>query len=84
MFSQLIERHLFNPSSTEKIYLLFCKNTCEPPVPFMHNHYVTLIICSQENAKNKGNTKHKSSPHLTSRSKLKKGLWPIFYKDIFK
>ena len=57
MFSQLIEPRLFNPFSTEKIHLLFCNNTCEPPVPFMHNHYVPLIICSQKNAKNKGNRK---------------------------
>ena len=72
MFSQLIEPRLFNPSSTEKIYLLFCSNTCEPPVPFMHNHYVPLMICFQKNAKNKGNRKHKVSPHSTSHLKSKK------------
>ena len=55
MFSQLVEPRLFNPFSTEKIHLLFCNNTCEPPVPFIHNHYVPLIIFSQKNAKNKGN-----------------------------
>ena len=71
MFSQLIEPRLFNPFSTEKIHLLFCNNTCEPPVPFMHNHYVPLIICSQKNAKNKGNRKHKLSPHSTSHLKSK-------------
>ena len=60
-FSQLIEPRLFNPFSSEKIHLLFCSNTREPPVPFMHNHYVSLIICSQKNAKNEGNRKHKLS-----------------------
>ena len=38
----------------------------------MHNHYVPLIICSQKNAKNKGNRKHKLSPHSTSHLKSKK------------
>ena len=72
MFTQLIEPRLFNPLSTENIHLLFCNNTCEPPVPFMHNYYVLLIICSQKNAKNKGNRKHKLSPHSTSHLKSKK------------
>ena len=72
MFSQLIEPRLFNPFSSEKLYLLFCNNTCEPPVPFIHNHYVPLIICSQKNAKNKGNRKHKLSSHSTSNLKSKK------------
>ena len=57
MFSQLIEPRLFNPLSNEIIHLLFCNNTCEPPVPLMKNHYVPLLICSQKNAKNKGNRK---------------------------
>ena len=48
MSSQLIEPRLINPFSTEKIHLLFCINTFEPPVPFMHNHNVILIICSQK------------------------------------
>ena len=48
MFSQLIEPRLFNPFSTEKIHLFFWNNTCGPPVPFMDNHYVPLIICSQK------------------------------------
>ena len=72
MFSQLIEPRLFNPFSSEKIHLLFCNNTCEPPVPFMHNHYIPLIICSQKNAKNKGNRKHKLSSHSASNLKSKK------------
>ena len=72
MFSQLTEPHLFNPFSIEKIHLLFCNNTSEPPVPFMHNHNVPLIICSQKNAKNKGNRKNRLSPHSTSRLKSKK------------
>ena len=71
-FSQLIKPRLFNPFSTEKIHLLFCNNTCEPPVPFMHNHFAPLMICSQENAKNKGNRKQKLSPHSTSHLKSKK------------
>ena len=53
----MIEPRLLNPFGSEKIHLLFCNNTCEPPVPFMHNHYVPLLICSQKNAKNKGNRK---------------------------
>ena len=73
MFTQLIEPRLFNPFSSEKIDLLFCKNTYEPPVPLRHNHHVPLIICSQKkkklksktkqksNLKNKGNRKHKLS-----------------------
>ena len=72
IFSQLIEPRLFNPFSAEKIHLLFCNHTCEPPVPLMHNHYVPLIICSQKNAKNKGNRKCKLSPHPTSHFKSKK------------
>ena len=76
MFSQLIEPCLINPFSTEKIHLLFCINAFEPPVPFMHNHNVILIICSRKkkkkNAKNKGNRKHKLSPHSTSHLKSKK------------
>ena len=72
MFIQLIEPRLFNPLSTENIHLLFCNNTCEPAVPFMHNYYVLLIICSQRNSKNKGNRKHKLSPHSTSHLKSKK------------
>ena len=71
-FSQMIEPRLFNPFSTEKIHLLFCNNTCEPPVTFMDNHYIPLIIYSQKNAKNKGNRKHKLSPHSTSHLKSKK------------
>ena len=62
MFSQLIEPRLINPFSTEKIHLLFCINTFEPPVPFMHNDNVILIICSQKKKKkdkNNGNRKHK-------------------------
>ena len=47
-------------------------STCEPPVPFMHNHYVPLIICSQKNAKNKGNRKHKLSSDSASNIKSKK------------
>ena len=72
MFSQLIEPRLFNPFSSEKIHLLFCNNTFEPPIPFMHNHYVPLIICSQKNAKNKENRKYNLSSHLTSNLKSKK------------
>ena len=53
MFSQLIDPRLFNPFSSEKIHWLFCNNTCEPPVPFTHNHDVLLIICSQEMLKTK-------------------------------
>ena len=37
----------------------------------MHNHYVPLIICSQKNAQNEGNRKHKLSSHSTSNSKFK-------------
>ena len=72
MFSQLTEPCLFNPFSTKKIHLLFRNNTCEPPVPFRNHHSVSLIICSQKNAKNKGNRKHKLSPHSTSHLKSKK------------
>ena len=71
MFSQLIEPRLFNAFSSEKIHLLFCNNTCEPPVPFIHNLYVPLIICSQKNTKNKGNRKHKLSSHSASNLKSK-------------
>ena len=53
MFGQLIEPPLFNPFSSEKIHLLFCNNTCNLPVPFMHNHYIPLIICSQKMLKTK-------------------------------
>ena len=53
MFSQLIEPSLFNTFSSEKIHLLFCNNTCKPAVPFMHNQYVPLIICSQKYPKAK-------------------------------
>ena len=53
MFSELIEPLLFNPFRTEKIHLLFSKNICEPPVLFLHNHYVSLIICSQKMLKTK-------------------------------
>ena len=53
MFSQLTEPCLFNPFITEKIYLLFGNNTCEPPVPLMHNHYVPVIICSKKMLKTK-------------------------------
>ena len=79
MFSQLTKPRLFNPFSSEKIHLLCCNNTCEPPVPFMHNHYIALNICSQKNAKNKGNRKHKISSHSTVNSKSKKpcGQSPI-------
>ena len=72
MSSQLIEPCLFNPFSGEKINLLFCNNTCEPPDPFMHNHYVPVVICSQKNAKNKGNRKHKLSSYSPSNLKSKK------------
>ena len=72
MFSQLTEPCLFNPFSTKKIHLLFRNNTCEPPVPFRNHHSVSLIICSQKNAKNKGNRKHKLSPHSTSHLKSEK------------
>ena len=68
----MIEPRLFNPFSNENINLLFCNNTCEPPIPFMHNHYVPLIICSRKNAKNKGNRKHKLSLHSASHLKSKK------------
>ena len=44
----MIESRLLNGFSNEKIHLLFCNNTCEPPIPFMQNHYVPLIICSQK------------------------------------
>ena len=82
----MIEPRLFNPFSSEKIHLLFCSNTYEPPVPLRHNHYVPLIICSQKkkkkkklktktkqksNLKNKGNRKHKLSLHLTITFNLK-------------
>ena len=60
MFSQLIEPRLFNPFST-----------CEPPVPFVHNRYLPIIICSQKNAKGKANRKHKLSPHSTNHLKSK-------------
>ena len=53
MFTQLIEPRLLNPFSSEKIDLLFCKNTYEPPVPLRHNHHVPLIICSQKKKKTK-------------------------------
>ena len=72
MFSQLIEPRLFYPFSSEKIHLLFCNNTCKSPVPFIHNHYVPPIICSQKNTKNKGNRKHKLSSHSTSNLTSKK------------
>ena len=72
MFSQLTEPCLFNSFSIENINLLFHNNTCEPPVPLMHNHYVPVIICSKKNAKNKGNRKHKLSSHSTSHLKPKK------------
>ena len=72
MFSQLIEPCLFNPFWTARIDLLFRNNTCEPPVPFMHNHFAPLIICSQKNAKKKGNRKHKLSPHSTRHLKPEK------------
>ena len=68
MFRQLIEPRLFNPFSSEKIRLLFCNNTCGPPVPFMHNHHVPLIIFFLS----KGNRKHKLSSHSTSNLKSKK------------
>ena len=80
MFSQLIELPLFNPFNSEKIHLLFCNNICEPPVPFMHNHYVPLVICSQKNAKNKGNRKYKLSSHSTSNLKSKKPCDQSFIK----
>ena len=54
IFSQMIEPRLFNPFSSKEILLLFC-NICEPPVPFMYNWYVQLIICSQKNAKKMAN-----------------------------
>ena len=38
----------------------------------MHNHYVPLIICSQKNAKSKGNRKHKLSSYSTGNLKSKK------------
>ena len=38
----------------------------------MHNHYAPLIICSKKNSKNKGNRKHKLSPHSTSHLKSTK------------
>ena len=38
---------------SEIINLLICNNPCEPPVPFMHNQYVPLIICSQKMVKTK-------------------------------
>ena len=53
MLSQLIETRLFNSFNSEKIHLLFCNNTWELPVPFMHNHHVPLIICSQKLLKTK-------------------------------
>ena len=71
MLNQLIEPRLLNPFSSEKIHLLFCNNTCEPPLPFMHDHYVPLIIYSQKNAKNKGNRRYKLSSHSTSKLKSK-------------
>ena len=69
-----IEPRLFNPFSSEKIHLLFCNNTSEPPIPFMDNQYVRLIIYSQKKreAKIKGNGKHKLSSHSTSNLKSKK------------
>ena len=60
MFSQLTEPCLFNPFGSEKIHLLFCNNTCEAPVLFMHNYHVPLIICFQKilKAKEIQNIKH--------------------------
>lgn len=48
IFSQLIESRLFNPFSNEKVHLVFCNNTINSPVPFVHNHYVPLTICPQQ------------------------------------
>ena len=63
IFSQLIEPYIFNPFSNEKGDLLLCNNSSKPPVPFMYNRYVPLIICFQRNAKSKANRKHKLSSH---------------------
>ena len=71
LFSQLIEPRLFNPFNSEKSHLLFCNNTSKPLVPFVHNHYVPWVICSQKIAKNKGNRKHKLSSHSTNNLKSK-------------
>ena len=38
MLSQLTGPCLFNSFNDGKISLLFCNNTTEPAVPFMHNH----------------------------------------------
>ena len=48
MFSQLTEPRWFNPFSNKKVYLLFCNNASESSIPFMHNNYVLLIICSHK------------------------------------
>ena len=53
MFNQLIQPRLANYLSSEKIHLLFCSNLFEPPVPFSHNHYASLIMCRQKNTPNK-------------------------------
>ena len=69
MFTQLIEPRLLNPFSSEKIDLLFCKNTYEPPVPLRHNHHVPLIICSQK--KKKAKKQNKTKKQLKKQRKQK-------------
>ena len=52
-FQSLIDPCLFKLFRGEKIHLVCCNNTCEPTVPFMHNHYNPLMICCQKMLKAK-------------------------------
>ena len=53
MCNQLIKPREFHSLNLETIHLLFCNNNIVPPSPFRHNHYVSLIFCSEKNKVNK-------------------------------
>ena len=53
MFNQLIKPREFPSFDSETIHLLFCNNRIVPPTPFRHNHYMSLIFCSEKNKVNK-------------------------------
>ena len=75
MFNQLIQSHLANYLSSEKIHLLFCSNIFEPPL-----HLVTmtmhLLSCVLGKTPQIGNVK---SPHHRRYSKIKKVYSTVKY-----